>query len=236
MQSWRQPHAHPAPPVSQTEGCWHDRGCRRSFRCRRPRETRMGEDLLRAYDDTEGVTAQFNLNLLARINRELGGDFHLHRFRHVARRNDAERAVEMQSAQPHRAVGLDRSTPIPLPGGRNHPHRELEGIRSRRLRRARGACGLARVAGLGGRKAAVLRIRALASGRAASALTCHLAGSPQNHKLLSRPSAPQVSRPHCGIGGSSRRQRLLLSYRSAELSKDLLFTIPHKRRRAMILV
>jgi uncharacterized SAM-dependent methyltransferase len=35
----------------------------------------MGEGLLRAYDDTEGVTAQFNLNLPARINRELGGDF-----------------------------------------------------------------------------------------------------------------------------------------------------------------
>jgi dimethylhistidine N-methyltransferase len=53
------------------------------------------ETLLRAYDDSEGVTAQFNLNLLARINRELGGDFHLDRFRHVARWNDAERAVEM---------------------------------------------------------------------------------------------------------------------------------------------
>jgi dimethylhistidine N-methyltransferase len=53
------------------------------------------ETLLRAYDDSEGATAQFNLNLLARINRELGGDFHPDRFRHVARWNDAERAVEM---------------------------------------------------------------------------------------------------------------------------------------------
>jgi dimethylhistidine N-methyltransferase len=53
------------------------------------------ERLLRAYDDSEGVTAQFNLNLLARIDRELGGDFHLDRFRHVARWNDAERAIEM---------------------------------------------------------------------------------------------------------------------------------------------
>jgi dimethylhistidine N-methyltransferase len=53
------------------------------------------ETLLRAYDDSEGVTAQFNLNLLSRINRELGGDFHLDRFRHVARWNEAERAVEM---------------------------------------------------------------------------------------------------------------------------------------------
>jgi dimethylhistidine N-methyltransferase len=53
------------------------------------------ETLLRAYDDSEGVTAQFNLNLLARINRELGGDFRADRFKHVARWNDAERAVEM---------------------------------------------------------------------------------------------------------------------------------------------
>jgi dimethylhistidine N-methyltransferase len=37
-----------------------------------------------AYDDAAGVTAAFNLNLLARINRELGGDFQLRRFRHKA--------------------------------------------------------------------------------------------------------------------------------------------------------
>jgi dimethylhistidine N-methyltransferase len=53
------------------------------------------ETLLRAYDDSEGVTARFNLNLLTRINNELGGDFRLDRFQHVARWNDTERAVEM---------------------------------------------------------------------------------------------------------------------------------------------
>jgi L-histidine Nalpha-methyltransferase len=37
-----------------------------------------------AYDDPAGVTARFNLNLLERINRELGGDFRLERFRHKA--------------------------------------------------------------------------------------------------------------------------------------------------------
>lgn len=37
-----------------------------------------------AYDDAQGVTAQFNLNLLARANRELGADFNLARFRHLA--------------------------------------------------------------------------------------------------------------------------------------------------------
>src|SRR3546814_8954273 len=40
--------------------------------------------LVPAYDDRDGVTAAFNLNLLARINRELGGNFDLGRFRHRA--------------------------------------------------------------------------------------------------------------------------------------------------------
>lgn len=37
-----------------------------------------------AYDDAKGVTAEFNLNLLARMNRELAADFDVHRFRHRA--------------------------------------------------------------------------------------------------------------------------------------------------------
>jgi dimethylhistidine N-methyltransferase len=53
------------------------------------------ETLLTAYDDGEGVTAEFNLNLLARINRELGADFDLHAFRHKARWNEAESRIEM---------------------------------------------------------------------------------------------------------------------------------------------
>lgn len=51
--------------------------------------------LLRAYDDELGVTAAFNLNLLARINRELAADFHLNQFAHVARINHDARSVEM---------------------------------------------------------------------------------------------------------------------------------------------
>jgi|SRR5665213_3579467 len=51
--------------------------------------------LIAAYDDRAGVTAQFNLNLLARVNRELDGKFVLDRFRHSARWNEAESAVEM---------------------------------------------------------------------------------------------------------------------------------------------
>jgi dimethylhistidine N-methyltransferase len=48
-----------------------------------------------AYNDAEGVTAAFNLNLLARINRELGGDFDLRRFRHYAFYNASMGRVEM---------------------------------------------------------------------------------------------------------------------------------------------
>jgi L-histidine N-alpha-methyltransferase len=51
--------------------------------------------LLRAYDDPLGVTAAFDLNLLARINRELAGDFDVAAFRHLARWDEAERRVEM---------------------------------------------------------------------------------------------------------------------------------------------
>jgi dimethylhistidine N-methyltransferase len=51
--------------------------------------------LLLAYDDPLGVTAAFNLNLLVRINRELGGDFDVDRFAHRAVWNVEESRVEM---------------------------------------------------------------------------------------------------------------------------------------------
>jgi len=51
--------------------------------------------LIPAYDDALGVTGAFNRNLLARINRELGGDFELSQFQHVALYNARERRVEM---------------------------------------------------------------------------------------------------------------------------------------------
>ena len=48
-----------------------------------------------AYNDAKGVTAAFNLNLLARINRELGADFDPRRFRHYAFYNAARGRIEM---------------------------------------------------------------------------------------------------------------------------------------------
>ena len=51
--------------------------------------------LVRAYDDSAGVTARFNRNVLAVINRELDADFDLDAFSHVARWNAAEERIEM---------------------------------------------------------------------------------------------------------------------------------------------
>jgi L-histidine Nalpha-methyltransferase len=51
--------------------------------------------LVPAYDDAQGVTAAFNLNLLHRINRELGGDIPVEAFRHRAIWNDGEARIEM---------------------------------------------------------------------------------------------------------------------------------------------
>ena len=51
--------------------------------------------LIEAYEDPLGVTAAFNLNLLSRINRELGADFPLDRFRHAARFNSETHSIEM---------------------------------------------------------------------------------------------------------------------------------------------
>ncbi len=58
--------------------------------------------LIPAYDDAQGVTASFNLNLLERINRELGADIDIGKFHHKAIWNDAESRIEM-----HLVAGSD---------------------------------------------------------------------------------------------------------------------------------
>jgi L-histidine Nalpha-methyltransferase len=67
--------------------------------------------LLAAYDDPTGVTGAFNLNLLARINRELGADFDLAAFRHEARYNVSFQRVEM-----HLRSTRDQKVNIPRAG------------------------------------------------------------------------------------------------------------------------
>jgi len=65
---------------------------------------KSSSQLLHAYDDELGVTAAFNLNLLARVNRELGADFDLSHFGHVARVNPQARSVEMHLESKRRQV------------------------------------------------------------------------------------------------------------------------------------
>jgi len=60
--------------------------------------------LLAAYDDELGVTAAFNLNLLSRVNHELGADFDLREFAHRAKINREARSVEMHLESQRRQV------------------------------------------------------------------------------------------------------------------------------------
>jgi L-histidine Nalpha-methyltransferase len=66
--------------------------------------------LVEAYDDPLGVTAAFNLNLLARINRELDGDFALGQWKHEARFNPDARSVEMHlRSKQNQMVAISRA-------------------------------------------------------------------------------------------------------------------------------
>jgi dimethylhistidine N-methyltransferase len=67
--------------------------------------------LLKAYDDPLGVTAAFNLNLLARVNRELGADFVLEQFQHEARFNTATNSIEM-----HLRSRVEQTVTVLAPG------------------------------------------------------------------------------------------------------------------------
>src|ERR1700749_3568471 len=65
---------------------------------------KSSSQLLAAYDDELGVTAAFNLNLLGRVNRELGADFNLAQFEHVARINSEARSIEMHLQSKRRQI------------------------------------------------------------------------------------------------------------------------------------
>lgn len=68
---------------------------------------KSSSQLLQAYDDELGVTAAFNLNLLARVNRELAADFVLPDFKHRARINSEARSVEMHlESKWHQVVSI----------------------------------------------------------------------------------------------------------------------------------
>ena len=76
----------------------------------------MGADLVKdvrvleaAYNDSRGVTAQFNLNVLHVLNRELGSDFDVRAFEHLAFFNERRRRIEMHLA-------AKRSQTVTIPG------------------------------------------------------------------------------------------------------------------------
>jgi L-histidine N-alpha-methyltransferase len=71
------------------------------------------ETLLAAYDDAAGVTASFNRNVLARLNRELGANFDLNAFAHRARWNATESRIEMH-------LESERAQTVTMEGARIH--------------------------------------------------------------------------------------------------------------------
>ena len=70
-----------------------------------------------AYNDADGMTAKFNLNLLARINRELGADFDLTAFEHRAFYNRRQSRIEMHLASTKRQTVKVNGTAIGFRAG-----------------------------------------------------------------------------------------------------------------------
>ena len=70
-----------------------------------------------AYNDSQGVTAEFNLNLLHRINNELGGHFDIDNWRHEARWNETEGAVEMHLVSQTEQVARVNGDQFPFAAG-----------------------------------------------------------------------------------------------------------------------
>lgn len=73
-------------------------------------DLRKSADILEpAYDDAQGITAEFNLNLFKRINRELQGSFQLDAFRHRAVYNEVEGRIEMYlESQIDQTIPIDK--------------------------------------------------------------------------------------------------------------------------------
>ncbi len=116
--------------------------------------------LIRAYDDADGVTAAFNLNLLKRANRELDTDFDVGQFDHLAIYDEPPRAHRDLSRQPGRADGDGAGRAHRLCRRRAHPHRAFAQIRHRRFPRAGGKGRLAPHEGVDRRGGALQRARA----------------------------------------------------------------------------
>ena len=89
------------------------------------------ERLVAAYDDPEGVTADFNLNLLHRINRELGADIPVDAFAHEARWNDMLARIEMHLVATRDVDFTIEGKSFAFRQGIVDPHREQPQISAR---------------------------------------------------------------------------------------------------------
>ena len=89
----------------------------------RPGPGKSPSELEAAYNDTRGVTAAFNMNVLRVLNRELGADFELSAFAHRAIYDDANARVEMHLVS-------ERPQVVTIPGGGTFAFREGETVRT----------------------------------------------------------------------------------------------------------
>lgn len=80
---------------------------------------KSAEILVPAYDDAQGVTAQFNKNILRRLNREFNADFDLDSFRHIAEWNSAKSRMEiyLESTRPQVAISRTLGVRVKLAAG-----------------------------------------------------------------------------------------------------------------------
>ena len=97
-----------------------------------------------AYNDRAGLNAAFNLNLLERINRELGGDIDVDRFEHLAFYSEEKGRMELYLKSLADQTATIAGHRFPFRRGRADPHRELIQIRDPRIPRARPARRLPR--------------------------------------------------------------------------------------------
>ena len=163
------------------------------------------EALVRAYDDPLGVTAAFNLNLLARMNRELSAGFDLKRFRHEARWRQAERRIEMHlvARRAHEVAIPGLEIAVTFHEGESIWTESVQ-VRAGRCRQAGEGGGFEAETAVGGRRVAVR------GDAAAGRLTGYGSSSMSNVTLrISGEIAPAQSRTRtvtlCGLDGASPR-------------------------------
>ncbi|MBM4251505.1 MAG: L-histidine N(alpha)-methyltransferase [Deltaproteobacteria bacterium] len=97
--------------------------------------------LIPAYADKNGVTANFNKNLLHRINNELGGDFDLNKFRHVVRYNQMHSRIEMHLVSTTRQTVTVKDRMFTLAAGESIHTENSRKFTKDALQRYADACG-----------------------------------------------------------------------------------------------